>query len=263
MGRKNMNKKYIFLIAIVATALTTFVTIAQQAETAEFTVTLTTPKANYILGEPIPLTFTLENKTSEPLVLRSSPSFHYENLRVLIEKSTGKPIDTSNLWRAEVPRPFGEHQIPPGRVMTDRKMISEHLREVLSEPGDFRIRATFKNGEATLASEWVTFTISQPTGRDAEAYAYIQGVRDSLPKGFPFNRLEDNQAFLDLFPDTTYADYVRYSLGMFYVSNSDEKARGYEMLRQLETKADFFYADKVKAQLGGGATKPKSPQRRN
>jgi ankyrin repeat protein len=210
---------------------------------------LKTEKSEYLQLEPVRCTAVLNNNSDTWFTFIckiGKPAFQIEYYRVLDDGSTVEIAKTpypavwaicgnARRWFAK-PKFF---TIDAGSYHPVQQWLNSHI-ETYFEPGKVTIRAVLTplRGEhkgKRLKSNDLTINISEPKGRDAEAYKLITGTDlDGLrfSTGFEFGEFVHRSArqqgipvseyFLKNCGDSIYADYVRYGLAIVLQNRNNE-----------------------------------------
>lgn len=144
----------------------------------DFELTIITPKVDYLVGEPIPLVFSLKDKTEEEQTL--TYPFDYEwGLEVLITNSfdqTFQYISPSHAFAIEARRSSpASLSLKAGEQITANDYLSYHVPLgdfALSQPGRYQLQARFPY-EKGWRSNILTVKIYEPQGNDRAALDFI------------------------------------------------------------------------------------------
>ena len=144
------------------------------------------------------------------------------------------------------------------------KLRKEKRGQYLFEsPGDYRIKVTFEDFEGNkIESNVLSIEVKEPSGKDAEAYEYLKYLPISkdkdvyygnfLLRSYVYERpkiFQKQKEFISKFPNSHYARYLYYSLGLTYCSREKEKDEGITLLEKAVGYDDFIFADDTLTKL--------------
>ncbi len=235
----------------------TFVIQAQKAlpqngEFRELSLQINSSASNFVPLEPIPVTFTLQNKTNLSIWGHAAFDFNLRYLEILVQKPDGsvQKIDalSSLIGRTLVKNGL----LPPGAKIVKTEVLDNQLERYFGEPGQYKIKAVFNSLEHSqkIDSIWLSFTISEPTGENLAAYTLLKEQKNLSTVFFDIGIVDSEKEvqFLErlivMYPESSYSDYARYVLsGHYLATNQNEKAE--EMLNELGKKKNFVYSSEV------------------
>ena len=209
-------------------------------------------KREFVKLEPIPLTLTLTNKTTETVLGHGALRFSANMVRLFVAHDGGKPLTLKEL------SPFPKEifvkpiEMKPGDSFHARDLLTLNLDNVFPQPGEYEIYAVllYPNSTAEIMSNTVTIRILEPQGVDKEAYAFIRA--NSRSSDFfsgrylagDLNAETILERFVMSYKDSVYSDYAAFLLGeLYFAQEKHEKAS--ELFSRLADKRDFVFADKV------------------
>ena len=208
-----------------------------QSPASQLSFTIMAEKAKLLVGEPLKLTMQVRNETKDALQLWFSLSFGCaHDLSVGISSDGGKtfqPYTSMAMLNAQeklcVPAPF---TLKPGEERKGEEFISFHVASfdpatkvegdfAFPKAGKYQIKMTLtpRPLPGVLESNIIEVEVVEPEGKDKEALAFI--VDNQLkpfltPEAelFPVTdeTVQKLQEFLEKFPESTYAPYVRLGL---------------------------------------------------
>jgi hypothetical protein len=220
----------------------------------DFTLTLATPKAQYLELQPIPLVITLKNETEAPLVGHNALEFGSGFLQLYIDRGDGpEEIAVSPFTKTIFAPP---REFKPGEEVQKLERLSFKLNKVFPQPGTYRlhVRLNSHDGKESVSSKAIEVQIVEPDGLDAHALQFIRERGDpayfftgaqAVKKAEKLQVLEN---FLAVYGETTYADEVAFVLGEVQFAKRDyQKAR--KFFEKLSKKSDYAFAGEVSEYL--------------
>lgn len=184
-------------------------------------VRIATDRSTILQSEPLPLTLSLTNVSTEevigfltihPLTHRTKVLYRRVGAPEMTTLSTG--IRPGTFDPIVVLQPGGSTDPLPFLICFDDALG----RSPFSEPGDYEIVAEFRpnpaEGNVVLRSNLLSITVEPPTGADAAALAAYEPrlaavVQPEATGWIPEERLRDSLAFVKRFPTSPYARLVR------------------------------------------------------
>lgn len=239
------------LISILAVLLVLTVVVYSQSRqsqaenSGQLTLTIAFPKDRVVLLEPIPIKLSLENRTSS--ILRQNTPLDLERIKFSIEKPNGKTVNPKRLTNTISGIYGGTGDVVAGAKKEITDILQFELLKWFDQPGQYRIRATLPNGESSVSSDWVTLTVEEPTGADADAFEFVRDKVVTESDVILSAQPNIKEELLEKFPDSPYSDYVRYSLARWYENR--DKPKAIELYSKLQSKSGFIYAQEVKDNL--------------
>ena len=128
-------------------------------------------------------------------------------------------------------------------------------QHLLPAPGNYQIKAVLNSRDrppGRIESNILTIKVLQPEGVNGLAYEYMKSVRKpyflmrifgQVGRGKKAYFVSAQEDFLERFPDSKYARYVKYSLGLTYtLEKGDYLTPGIKMLEQAADDEGFFLA---------------------
>ncbi|MFQ5811296.1 MAG: tol-pal system YbgF family protein, partial [Armatimonadota bacterium] len=228
--------------------------------------------------EAIRLILTLSNKTKELVHAHGTidPAWGLLKLYVARDGRRLRHVDVG-----AVP-PMGSRrrpvQFPPGYAKWEQHYLWESKTPegptpVFPDPGRYRVKAvlTSLDGKARTESDPITVQVVEATGPDLEAWEFLrQQTPDDRRRylwgyggGSRATRLARFRELIDRFPDSRYAAYARYNLGMHH-SAAEEFGEAEAALEAAADDARFPFRDRTlyslfwMANSGGDAEKAES-----
>lgn len=232
------------LIISIAVLLLAFVVYSQTSrETGQLTFTLTPIKNRVLLLEPIPLKFGIENRTGGTLSLAKPPSL--QRLKLSLQKPDGKEVTVDRLTYSIANDYSNGWDVPAGAKHDKTEVLEFELLKWFDQAGQYRVKALLQNGDSLIQTDWATLTVEEPTGADVAAFEYLKGIQEpSVILSAPMGKREE---FLERFPDSSYSDYLRYSLAGALASR--DKARSLELYKRIQANPSFVFSEQVNGQI--------------
>lgn len=250
-------KQKIFLLLVFA-GLSIFFTMAaisgqqriHEVSTGSFSnliLRVALAKQDFLPFEPIPLTLSLSNETSVPVIGHSQLRFDRNHIKLLVTNENGETKEVSDLspirCKCEKSK---DTQILPGQRFQERGVFYNFPKAFLTA-GTYQLQAVFQDAKQQneIKSEPVTIRITEPTGAEVEAYNFL---KDKMEKnGFLFSGMAREEIFDDLatrFNGTLYSDYGAFIISGKYLAAGDyEKAES--LLRRAAQRENFAFKEGV------------------
>ncbi len=239
----------------------TFVIQAQKAlpqngEFRELSLQINSSASNFVPLEPIPVTFTLENNTSTSIWGHAAFELYLRYLEILVQKPDGsvQKIDALSLLNG---RTFVENGLlPPGVKIVKTEVLDYQLERYFGEPGQYKIKAVFNSREHNqkIDSNWLSFTISEPTGENLAAYTLLKEQKNLTTVFWGIGVVNSEkevqvlERLIGIYPESSYSDYARYVLSSYYLATK-QNDQAKEMLNELGKKKNFVYLSEVMDKL--------------
>ena len=233
----------IFIVALYAPGRSASIS----GQFQDFTLTLATPKAQYLELQPIPLVITLKNETEAPLVGHNALEFGSGFLQLYVDRGDGpQEISVSPFTKTIFAPP---REFKPGEEVQKLERLSFKLNKVFPQPGSYRlhVRLNSHDGKESVSSKAIEVQIVEPDGLDAHALKFI---RDYSDPAYFFTGIravknpEQQQAlenFVAIYGQSTYADEAAFALGEVQYARRDyQKAR--KSFEKLSKKSDYASA---------------------
>ena len=221
----------------------------------ELTLEIKAPEESYLELQPVPLILTLSNKTDRVLNGHSALKFsaHYLRLSVRREGEKWREPQVTALYAMVFihPRAMG-----PGDKFTTNEILAFRTEEIFPGPGTYELKARMgcTDGSQRIESRPITVRITQPEGKDLEAYNFLRkhtqpeyfftgmfAVRDKSVR-------ETLEKFVTMFRDTAYGEDASFTLGQVQFVK-DELAAARFQFEGLANNPDFIFAERVKDYL--------------
>ena len=242
----------------IASLLIAFSEVAAAAPGLEgLTLQITSTQDAIYPMEPICLTITLGNESQQPVLAHDmiEPNTGYvsfyvagEDGRFHLHESGNSPVVSGDANMRE---------LPPGYKRSVRTHLwhgttaNSPFRSLFPAPGQYVLKAKFASidGGSKIESNIVKVRVVEPEARDEEAWRYLKnhelenhytlfGSTDDPKK---IGKIED---FMERFPDSRYAVYGHYSLGLaYYVTKHLDRAG--VSLEKAAGRQDFCLRDEV------------------
>jgi len=187
-----------------------------------------TDKNQFVLGEPVKISFNLRNTGTEILFNDFFINFDFDRIEILISENSGEfeIFLSQKMFGSRLAKQVFEPVIlEPGASIISSEFISFNiLTDDFAFPtsGTFEIKAilTFDEYQKTLESNIVSIMIDEPSGIDVNALEHI--ISNNLQKFLTEDRqlfpesLDDQlnidlDEFKTLFPASTYAQFIDLS----------------------------------------------------
>lgn len=229
------------------------------ADGLELTISL--PKVDYVVGEPVIVRAVLENTSDymKRLPTRLDPQFQFNSF--VVTGPSGRLMGYSPIAIACTRGNMLDEELYPGESVTRDVPVFFHKDGwMFSDVGEYRIQALYRGlteGAERVDSNVITLVVNPGTEDDQRAADILMGHEQGLFMMWgEGDHLEDGIAALervvDEYPHTTLATYARYALGS---NMSVEFFDGrFNQHRQPQPKAVLDYllpiADDMKAGRG-------------
>ena len=215
----------------------------------------TTNKKEFVKLEPIPITLTLSNKTTQTILGHRALGFSANLVRVFVVQE-GREQEVPQL------SPFAKEmfikpvEMKPGESYHAKELFTLNLDSLFPKPGEYQIQAIllFPNSKLTVKSNTVAIHIREPEGIDRQAFDFIQANSRSSDflSGRYLSGHQKAQSLLERFVmnygESVYGDYATFLLGeLYFVQEEYEKAS--ELFLKVANKPDFAFSDKVSDHL--------------
>jgi hypothetical protein len=204
--------------------------------------------------EPVRLRITLTNGTLQPILAHDSLHPGIGALKLYVAGET----EQFHLTQAgsTLAISIGGHRrvLPPGFGRSEQhniwhgKTANSPFGSPFPVPGEYLLKAalTSRSGKSKIESNVVKVRVMEPEARDEEAWEYLK--KRELKNEYFFLCSGGNsvpkEEFVGRFPNSRYAVYGHYALGVSYYTNKDlDKARAH--LEKVAEKKGFFFGDKV------------------
>ena len=216
----------------------------------------TTNKKEFVKLEPMPITLTLSNKTTQTILGHGTLGFSANLVKLFVARGDGKGQEIQQL------SPFPEEvfikpiEMKPGDGFHTKELLSLNLDNIFPQPGEYQIYAVLfdPNSKREVKSNKLTVQILQPEGIDRQAFEFIQTNSRSanLLSGryLSGNQRAQNalEMFVQIFDKSVYGDYASFLLGELYFTQ-EEYNRAAEQFNKVANKADFVLADRAQKYL--------------
>lgn len=197
------------------------------APQADERLKLSTPRASYLLGEPVPLELVIRNNSKETIKLVQTFA---EEVSMWISRA-GE--DFRPFQRNTMPK-YRDRQVlhlaPGGRFALSFRVLRESGRDfklAMPEPGEYRIYAEFPlwlfgGKQVATVSNVVPVSIKQPEGEDAQVWEQLKdpSFLRVLPNGGVLDQQKDlpmkMAKLMRSYPASAYAPAMRHALAKTY-----------------------------------------------
>jgi hypothetical protein len=240
----------LFLIALSAVA-------AQARGFEDLTLQIRCENDTIFPMEPVRLRVTLSNGTLQPILAHEHLDPGIGSLKFYVAGATGQFHLTAS--GSDLAISVGGHRkvLPPGYERSEQvnmwhgKTANSPFKLPFPLPGKYLLKAglTSIDGKSKIDSNVVKVSVMEPEVRDEAAWEYLK-KHELKNECFFFNAAGDPRRmvpiddFVGRFPDSRYAVYGHYALGVSYYTNKDlDKARAH--LEKVAEKKGFFFGDKV------------------
>ena len=203
-------------------------------------VRVSTQRASYLLGEPVPLKVSFENHDRQTIRTRAIFSEDLISEFVFVASDGGRfrqftgpgvgcgPRETLELgagsaWVFQVRVVYSWPALYGGELLPDELERFLPLGLALPKPGNYALRIEYPWGEETLVSNPVAIRVEAPEGQDARVWQVIRRPEvlylmqtGKLPEGKE-RAIEDLLDALAVAPETRYFPAIRHALRHFCV----------------------------------------------
>lgn len=243
-----------FMIVLIGTiAWQSPKSIAQREESqfSNLKLEISATKEKYLQLEPIPISFTVSNPTSDFIVGHTSFNLTANKTNLLVKNESGEEKIFNGF--SPLPKQVGIRPRPvkPGESHQVENILNYRLNEMFPSPGKYQVKAIFYNAlsKEKAFSNFINIEILAPEGLDKDAYDFInQSPNLSMFFTGGMVSLEKQERiwgkFLVNYDKTVYGDYVTYSLGehFFYTGKHQEAVKQFE---KLSNKDKFVLSEKA------------------
>jgi hypothetical protein len=224
---------------------------AQTQSLLEFEVL--TSENSYLQLEPIPITFKLSNRTTNPI-----GSSGYLGIGANINLISRAENGTEFRWIGDrgLDSPIMDLTTKPNSHIKKTDLISSSLaRRLFPNPGRYELEVEFVNRKYVnqqmqieiIKADPVVIQIKRPEGINLSAYQFLinQNLVDS---GEMYSETAPRrQNFVDKFPNSVYWKYVAFDLAYSYFRLKDYEKSEREFYNISDL--DFYYTERVEQSL--------------
>ena len=223
------------VLACVAVLIAAWVSARPAAQTpptrtgfTSLTLTLSVPARSFLLLEPVPLTLTLENRTSEPILAHTALGFNEWHLEVFIHPSGSPAYRVEQLSSIMIRIGGSPVTLPPRYRQVSTEPLTVKLRQVFPTPGKYGIQAVLHglNGDQ-IRSNIAGIQVIQPAGLDRLAHRFLadSGKADYFfdGPGLASDQVvySEYESFARRYQGTPYTDYANLALGRLHESRKE------------------------------------------
>jgi hypothetical protein len=204
-------------------------------------------RADSILSsQSLPILVHVVNESTKPIETRSDPSSWYPSGFEIYVSEDGKEFQkhvhvSEAVCGPAVPKRILKPQEEHVRQVVLSQSKESGPRGVFARPGKYRLKGRLWENSAFIDSPEISITVEKPTGKDAEAAAYLAEkelvkllgpLADWIAGAWAVPKLKE---FLSKYGDTAYAHEARLAL-MISLANSGGKSEGKEEQRKREAE---------------------------
>lgn len=261
---KELRHMTLVLSCLFAITLTSSASVTYYQQNTEqalpfsyLTLTTATPKEEYLLLEPIPITLTVSNETQRPILGHTALEFTNKFVELLVTKESGetRKAHDQSVFSILSPREPTRLIAPGERHQVDQTLLL-HLGEDFPRAGTYKIQAVLKDvlGNEQIQSNFITIRIVEPRGRDRAALQYIAASRNASNffTGVGFSNSEESRRvwedFVASFGESQYGDHAAFKLGEFYFARRDY-VKALRHFDKLSKKDRFVFVERVREYL--------------
>lgn len=224
---------------------------------SELSLEMQTPKKEYALLEPIPITLTLSNRKAFPVAGHAVLDFSANVIQLYVSQGGGDPkrIDQLSPARISLMHESKGARIKPGAVRQSTQLLTMDLNQYFPQPGVYQLQAILPDldGEEEISSNKVTVKIVEPDSQSLAAYQYLvfTGKSSHFFTALMFTDAEGEdivKALTDNYGDSVYGGYADYLLGEYYFSRK-KYDKAFDRLDKVVKREKFIFADKAKEYL--------------
>jgi hypothetical protein len=235
----------------------------------QLTLHLASPTTKVLPMEPLPITITLSNQTASTVrgLVFLHPAYGLMSFKVARNGGPFEPFAATDWGRKSGAR--RERSLAPG-FRQEESVYLYHSQASKSEgrkaaylfesPGIYRIQAILSDGdgEKEIESDLLDIQVEEPTGSDAEACRFLKDLpRQPDYDAFLLNDdasgevMVKQRVFLDSFPTSRYARYVRLALGQADCRPKEGKERqeGMRLLQQVSADSNDMFSIQASTRL--------------
>ncbi len=226
---------------------------AQNLEEAGFeglTLTIAAAKPQFVSLEPLTLEIVVQNNTAFPIKGHVGVCLKCERLELFRGRVGESRTKIPELTGVSALIFIDEKVLQPGEIIRERVLFEFDLHTNFPAPGPYRLHAVLydRKKETFIESKPINIVITEPQGIDRLALKHLEDMYNGQAEKFWMRgNLEDNEEFLLLFKDTTYAPYVADALAAFYSSRKPDRA--IEYLEFEASRSNYPWADKALREL--------------
>ena len=237
----------------------------------ELRLELSSPKAEYVQFEPIPITLKVSNPTRQPVISHDGLNFSLPYLELHAVERDGGRRDVKHT-NDHILHGLTPTVIPAGETRGGTQLLTLGLDRAFPRPGRYALQAVLSNlnPDEKIASNLLTVEIKEPRGEDAEALEFIR-ARANASNFFTSvyaSRPETVEEFASKYADSTYGDHAVFMLGAYYFYQEDYERALAEFVK-LAGRKDFararavsWHIEEIRGKLGRGpgSARPSSPR---
>ncbi len=178
--------------------------------------------SNYVLFEPIPISFKLSNQTNTAILFAATLSLG-QNITFLVRKEGGEEVRVGPLHDGGMAPRFIPMQ--PGKYYENQPLLENgNLEATFPNSGRYEVRVEFAYYKDPLGQEkekilsnTIVLNITEPQGIDRQAYEYIkQTIKPAQSRHNVRELVELRQQFADNFRNSVYRKYMIVKLAGSY-----------------------------------------------
>jgi len=252
----------------------------EYGEFSKLTLRISTSTPEVLPLEPVQFTVALSNETDKVVMGHTciTPGGPYLHIYVAYDDGPFEEFKSSGSWplsfviARDLPLGAGLSKVCSGYLNYANVGVREKQgRYLFEEAGVCRIKVALCSADRkkVIESNVLAITAHSPEGEDAGAYGFLRKLTEAGRDGASYGGLltgtfgknvmgsrykkvvEKQRELLSRFPNSRYARYVEYSLGLTYRNQEDEELflRGIGLLERAASYEDFFLAEKALEEL--------------
>ncbi len=220
--------------------LAAFVLVAGNAMCAGMTLAVESAKAQYLVDEPLMLTITLKNSSTDnvelPVLLNPAIGF----FKLYISEPGGKPKVYSCGVNAKMILPKRGKIFVPGEAVTMRMRLAAQFGNspsILAKAGTYTFFARYNlwkelpGGPVALRSPDIQIAVKQPAGAEQDAHDFLCAGTKGRPWGYPSGqtamqaRIDRYARLVQQYPTSVYAVHAQAEYACEFLGSAwDDKA---------------------------------------
>jgi hypothetical protein len=245
-------KKYTYLTLVMILAVI-IVSLGQSKKSdqlfgkfSDLTLTASTNKNEFLPMEPIGVLLVLSNEKSTTIVGHSLLKFQHNYFEIYVQNEKGETKQIQNTSSLHTRSSIPDRHIEPNQKI-ETSEVFYNLNDAFSEPGSYLVYFVFndKNHENKVKSNLVAVNIIEPTGKNAEACAYLK--QTCTRNSFVFAGGQEPKfytSFSSKFAGTVYGDFTDLlSVKTFIALKQYDKAES--VLQKMTPSQDFLFINEI------------------
>jgi hypothetical protein len=213
---------------------------------SELTLTTSTNKNEFMPMEPIGVTLAVKNETNNTIIGHHGLQFRFNYFEIYVEDEKGDTRKIQNTSSIRSKTLIQDRKFESGQKI-ETSEVFYNLNDAFSEPGNYLVYFVFndKTHENKVKSNLVAVNIIEPTGKNAEAYAYLK--QTCTRNSFVFAGGQEPKFYTNFsskFVGTVYSDFTDLlSVKTFIALKQYDKAES--VLEKMTPSREFLFINEV------------------